>query len=413
MTHRQTKQTPTQGRTRRSPHSERGHRRGRRLDQASPAPFLRRSGRIIGMAVQRELSCALGTITSLVMLGFIAVTAASAEEFILSAPSGAKGEELVIYSSLDMQVAAPLIKEFQNEYQDITVYYNELLTYQIYERIIRETDAGGPSADFAFSSAMDLQVKLANDGYAQRVVTADSDDWPRWANWRDTAYALSFEPAVLVYNKPAFAGQSPPATRAQLVDWLRRNSDTARGRIGTYDIEKSALGYLFLARDQDLFPDIWSVVGAMGRAGVQQFATSQEILERVSDSRLLLGYNMLGSYAAEWARSHPELGLILPQDFTVVVSRVGLVPRAAARPDLGKRFLAFFMSRDGQTILAKDLRLPAVNLELSDLTGTRFGQGNSGTKLHPVGVSPGLLAYLDQAKRQHLVARWRSETAGE
>jgi ABC-type Fe3+ transport system substrate-binding protein len=32
---------------------------------------------------------------------------------------------------------------------------------------VRESDAGEPSADFAFSSSMDLQMKLANDGYAQ------------------------------------------------------------------------------------------------------------------------------------------------------------------------------------------------------------------------------------------------------
>ena len=32
---------------------------------------------------------------------------------------------------------------------------------------IAETDAGQPTADFVFSSAMDMQIKLANDGYAQ------------------------------------------------------------------------------------------------------------------------------------------------------------------------------------------------------------------------------------------------------
>ena len=38
----------------------------------------------------------------------------------------------------------------------------------------------------------------------QPVDGAEARDWPDWANWQDTAFALTFEPAVLVYHKPAF-----------------------------------------------------------------------------------------------------------------------------------------------------------------------------------------------------------------
>ncbi|MCZ0960941.1 ABC transporter substrate-binding protein [Paracoccus benzoatiresistens] len=320
---------------------------------------------------------------------------------------------LTIYSSLDNHLAAPLIAGFQAQNPDVTVRYEELLTGELNDRIIRETDAGQPTADFAFSSAMDLQIKLANDGYAQPAVTSDSAGWPRWANWRDTAYALTFEPAVLVYHRPAFRDRPPPSSRFELVDWLAHGGAAVQGRVGTYDIERSAVGYLFLARDQEHFPDIWSVIAAMGRAGVQQFTTSQQILERVGDGRLLIGYNILGSYAADWARDHPHVGMVLPRDFTVVVSRVGLVPRAAARSDLGTRFLGFFMSRAGQTILAEELRLPAVSLEVADENSARAMQAALGAQLRPVPVSPGLLVYLDQAKRARLIQRWRGAIRGD
>lgn len=335
-----------------------------------------------------------------------------AEVFTYPAPSGATGDQVVIYSSLDEHIAAPLITGFQAENPDISVRYEELLTGEMNDRILAETDAGLPTADFAFSSAMDLQVKLANDGYARETEVADSATWPRWANWRNTAYALTFEPAVLVYHKPSFVDQAPPSTRFELVNWLRQAGPTAQGRIGTYDIERSAVGYLFLSRDQEHFPDIWSVIRAMGAAGVQQFPTSQDILERVSDGRLLVGYNILGSYAADWARDHPSVGLVLPRDFTVVVSRVGLVPRAAGRADLGARFLGFFMSRAGQTIVAEKLRLPAVSLEVSGENSARAMEAALGAQLRPVTVSPGLLVYLDQAKRARLIARWHSALAG-
>jgi len=278
--------------------------------------------------------------------------------------------------------------------------------------VTAETDAGQTTADFVFSSGMDLQVKLANDGYAREALVPQSAGWPRWANWRNMAYAMTFEPAVLVYHKPSFP-EGPPLTRIALLNYLAAAGPAMQGRIGTYDIERAAVGYLFLARDQEHFADIWLLIRAMGAAAVQQFPTSQEILDRVSDGRLTLGYNILGSYAADWARSHPDLGMVLLRDYTVVISRVALVPRAARRPDLGEAFLSFVLSRAGQTILAEKLRLPAVSLEVSGDNSAQTMQAAIGDQLRPVAVSPGLLVYLDQAKRARLIARWRAALAAD
>lgn len=351
--------------------------------------------------------------------------AAAAEVHEFPAPSGKIGEQMVIYSSLDLPLAGPLIAGFQASAPDISIRYEELLTGEITARVLAESDAGQKTADFTFSSAMDQQVKLANDGYAREVFAEATPIWPRWGNWRNSAYALTFEPAVLAYYRPAFADQPPPATRFELLGWLRAAAQDAmvhetaapgasgaapeqapQALIGTYDVERSAVGYLFLARDQEHFGQIWSLVGAMGRAGLAQFSTTQEVLEEISAGRLLLGYNLLGSYAADWARSHPEVGLILPKDYVVVVSRVGLVPRAAARPDLGERFLDYMMSQAGQTVLAEQLRLPAISLEVSHETSARAMQEALGEQLKPVPVSPGLLVYLDQAKRKGLIDKW-------
>lgn len=329
-----------------------------------------------------------------------------AEVVTYGAPQGNGDKQLVIYSTLDSRLAAPLITAFQAISPDVGVRYEDLLAGEIAERVIAETDAGQPTADFIFSAAMDLQLKLANDGYAQPVAMPAAQSWPHWANWQDTAFALTFEPAVLVYHKPAFPG-GPPQSRLELMEWLRHAPASLTGRIGTYDIEKSAVGYLFLARDAEHFPDIWSVLAAMGTAGLQTFPTSQGIIERVADGRLVLGYNILGSYAAEQARLAPDLGMVLLRDYTVVVSRVALVPRAAANPDLGSAFLAFLMSAKGQTLLSEKLRLPPVSPQVSGASSGAAMQAALGEQLRPIPVSPGVLVYLDQAKRQRLVRLWR------
>ena len=219
---------------------------------------------------------------------------------------------------------------------DVAVAYEDLQTADIYDRIVRETDAGEPTADFAFSSSMDLQMKLANDGYAQPSHVALSASWPRWANWRNTAYALTYEPAVFIYHKPSFAGSRAARDAGELLDYLEANADAIFGRIGTYDIERSGVGFMFFSRDQEQYADLWTLVGAMGAAGVKLYSTTSAIVERVADGQFVFGYNILGSYAAEAAARNPDLGIVLPRDFTIVTSRIGLVPKAAANPDLGR-----------------------------------------------------------------------------
>lgn len=132
------------------------------------------------------------------MLRFLAVLA------LIATPAFAQGAKLypalddavgnrtvTVYSSLDEPLARPMIAAFQEANRDIAVAYEDLQTVDIYDRVVAETDAGAATADFAFSSSMDLQVKLANDGYAQESSLPLSATWPRWANWRNTAYALT------------------------------------------------------------------------------------------------------------------------------------------------------------------------------------------------------------------------------
>jgi iron(III) transport system substrate-binding protein len=299
-----------------------------------------------------------------------------------------------------------MIAAFQAANPDIAVVYEDMQTVDIYDRVVRETDAELPTADFAFSSSMDLQVKLANDGYAQQSDLELSTTWPRWANWRNTAYALTYEPAVFIYHKPSFAGISPPSTRAELIKYLISHVDSIYGRIGTYDIERSGVGFMFLSRDQEQYADLWSLVGAMGAAGVKLYSTTSAIVDRVADGRFVFGYKILGSYAAEAAARNPDLGIILPKDYTIVTSRIGLVPKAAPNPDLGRLYLEFFMSEEGQTIMAQQLQIAALNPNVSGDNTANAMQLALGNQLRPVPVSPGLMVYLDQVRRARLIRRW-------
>ena len=77
-----------------------------------------------------------------------------------------KEGKLVIYGVTDNEQANHLIREFRTMYPAISVEYSNMSTTELYNRFISET-AAGSSADVTWSSSMDLQIKLVNDGYAQ------------------------------------------------------------------------------------------------------------------------------------------------------------------------------------------------------------------------------------------------------
>lgn len=346
----------------------------------------------------------------LVAAVLLAPAARAQEPTLFPAPShspAAPAATLVVYSTTDTALIAPVIEAFQREYSAVTVAYHDLQSVEIFERVRQETDAAEVTADFVFSSAIGLQFKLANDGYARRLEMPTANYLPPWASWRDTLFGLTFEPAAVIYNKPFFAqaGLTPPATRADLAALLLEHQDSLYGRIATYDIERSGVGFQFLAWDVRQSDDIWRLVALMGQTGVKLYSNSAAMIDRVAQGRFVLGYNILGSYARAMQDTHPDVGIVLPRDYTVVLSRLGLVPRAARLPELGRAFLAFLLSEEGQRELAQ-AGLGTLHPKVESAAAGHDPQGRLDPQFRPIPVGTGLLAFLDQAKRRRIVLRW-------
>lgn len=86
----------------------------------------------------------------------------------------------------------------------------------------------------------------------------------------------------------------------------------------------------------------------LGRAHVRLYCCSGEILDGIEKKALLVGYNVLGSYALARKQRGAPIEIVLPEDYTLVLSRVALIPRAARRPDLSEAFLNYLLSPDVQ-----------------------------------------------------------------
>jgi ABC-type Fe3+ transport system substrate-binding protein len=318
---------------------------------------------------------------------------------------------LTLYAAADLEIMRPLLEGFQAAHPDIAIVYHDLNTMDLYQRVIREAESGLGSADVALSSAMDLQIKLVNDGYAQALSSLPARRLPEWAVWRYEAFGFTYEPVVLVYNNAQFRPDEVPRTRHQLIRLLKEQADRYRGRVATYDPERSGVGYLFATQDTQYFQDFWELANAFGAVDAQLYASTGAMLERIADGRLVLGYNLLGSYARSFAEQHPNVGVILLEDYTLIMSRIAVVPRTAPNPALAETFVDFLLGTDGQRIVESSSRLYSIHPDVLGKVTARRLRTDLKAALRPIRVGPGLLVYLDQAKRRRFFSQWRRALA--
>ena len=347
-------------------------------------------------------------------LSFLMTGNAIAENYTFKPKTDQNDEPLTltIYSTTDIDVARPLISAFQNFYPHIGVAYHDLQSIDLYDRVIRESDENQMTADFVFSSAMDLQMKLANDGYAAAYESDTTREIPRWANWRNEAFGVTFEPAVMVYNKAHFKDREVPKTRAALKTLLNQDNSDLFGRVATYDVQRSGFGLLVLARDLEHYPDVWDLVRSFANNGVKLYTSTAAILDRVSEGKFVIGYNVLGSYARARAERDPAIEIVLPKDYTVVLSRIALIPRYARSKAAGELFLDFVLSKEGQQVLAEKAGLSAIHPLVEGPNTANALRQKIGESLRPIKVGPGLLVYLDQVKRAKLLKKWEQSLSG-
>ena len=69
--------------------------------------------------------------------------------------------------------------------------------------------------------------------------------------------------------------------------------------------------------------------------------------------------------------------------------------------------------RAGQTIMARQLQIAALNPDVTGANTANAMQEALGNQLRPVPVSPGLMVYLDQVKRARTIARWNETLRGQ
>lgn len=323
-----------------------------------------------------------------------------------------KEGKVVIYSTTDTASAGSLVKDFSALYPGISVEYNDMNSTEVYNRFISERGAGGASADVLWSSSMDLQIKLVNDGNAIAYASPEIASLPAWAVWKNEAFGTTYEPIAIVYNKRLLTGDEIPQSHADLLRVFKEKTEKLKGKVTTYDIEKSGVGFMLITQDSKYNPQFWDMVRALGVASPRFQSSAGTMMERISSGENILGFNIFSSYALLRAKKDPSIGIVYPKDYTLVMSRVMFAAKGGKNPNAAKLWLDYVLSKRGQTVVANQAELGSIR---ADVAGDQTIAGLTktlGATLKPIPVGPELLGFLDQTKRLDFLKQWQAAIKG-
>lgn len=319
-------------------------------------------------------------------------------------PAGAPSP-LLVRGTTDIALFAPVLRAFATANPLVRIDYEQWGSNELYQAAAKACAGLFAAADLVISSAVDQQVKLVNDGCTQAHRSAATTALHEDRNWRDEVFGITREPAVMVYNRRLVPPAEAPRSRFDLLDLLRPEGSRYAGRVATYDIGQSGLGYLFAFADSQQATTFGSLMEAFGRTHAVATCCSAEIIDGVASGRYLIAYNVLGSYALARAARDPELVVVAPEDYTLILSRAALIPKEARHPATAGRFVDFMLSPAGR----QALRATRLIVDPPDLDGVASGggDGRNATLLRPVPLSPVLLVGLDRQRRERFIALWR------
>ncbi|TMV89206.1 ABC transporter substrate-binding protein [Thioclava sp. BHET1] len=323
--------------------------------------------------------------------------AAQEAERTFKAPGAHPATELLVRSTTDIGILGPTLNAFVEAHPELALRYEQWGSNALYSIARAACKGEGQAADVVFSSGVHQMVDLVNRDCASPYVSPLTSALPKDRRWRDEVWGITQEAAVIIYNKALVPAADAPRTRFAFLDLMRRASARYQGKIATYDIETSGLGYLFAFMDSQQATTFGGLLEGFSRVDAVATCCSAEIIKRVESGQYLISYNVLGSYVE--SVPHANLGVIYPEDYTLFLSRALMIPKQAAHKQAAALLLDFLLSAQGQRSLARSNLVQQADAEDTPLpeSAKRF-----------ISIDPTLLVAMDRQRRALFVQKWRA-----
>lgn len=301
-------------------------------------------------------------------------------------------QEIRIISTADVEILIPLMRLFLDANPKVAIEYTSVSSGDLMTAIVDE----GAQFDLALSSAMDLQIKLANDGFSAEHSSDATKLVPDWGNWRNHVFAFSQEEASIVVSPEAFEGLDIPRDRQALINVLRSHPERFEGRVATYDLGLSGTGYLFATQDARTTETYWRLMEVMGSLDARLFGSSNAMIEAVSRGEMAVAYNVLGSYARARKDLDGMIEVIDPADVTSMMLRTAILLKGSEETELAQGFIDHLLLSAWGAEDVPEYPFYKWHLDTSEAAAA--------TK--PIRLGPGLLVFLDAQKRKRFLREW-------
>ena len=297
--------------------------------------------------------------------------------------------KIQILSTADIEFFSPMISSFLEEHPKFAINYIVASSTELF----KEIKNGNHKFDLVISSAMDLQTKLVNDGYAVTHFPKINNTIPDWSTWNNRVFAFTQEPAAIVISNEVFKDLPKPKNRQEVISVLRNNSSIFEARLGTYDVRTSGLGYLFATQDARASETYWRLTEVMGSLNTKLYCCSSDMIDAVESGELALAYNVLGSYAL--GRESDKFTIILPEDSTTVMLRSIFITVNAEHPTEAGIFIDHLLRK---TYIEQS----------SPISSSEILTSKTNSDLNRIRLGTGLLVYLDQLKYRSFIREWEN-----
>lgn len=317
----------------------------------------------------------------------------SAQEAIARFGSGQT--PFLVRSTTDIAIIRPVIDRFAALNPDLDITYEQWGSNALFQQSQRDCRQDGPAADAILSSAVQQMVWLVNAACAFPHRSAVTGALPATRRWRDEIWGITAEPVVIAYNRDAFPGDTVPSSRFALLDAVRADPERFRGKIATYDITQSGLGFLLAFNDSLEATTFGALLESFARVDAVATCCSAEIIDGVANGEYLLAYNVLGSYVS--SANLAAVGMVLPDDYTLMLSRAYMIPKSARQKVAAAALLDFLLSTEAQILLSNVGLIDALDPAESSLPPS---------VRRTIALSPALLVSLDASRRAQFLEFW-------
>ncbi len=309
---------------------------------------------------------------------------------------------LVVYSAAFKPFCQSLLAGFAKAYPAVRLQFIDGVSTDLHTQFLGLQAQGLAPPDVIWSSAMDLQMELVQQGHAQPHRSPHAPAMPDWARFEDLAFCTTLEPLVSLRHAQDLGPGEAITTVAELADLMARRPALLLNRMVCLDIEANGMGFLamLVARQSaDAFERFIQLAAALKPKG---HGSNPPLVQALATRQAVLAFPVLGSFAARAVQTHPELAVCDSPADRLGLSRVALIPQRAPHPAQAACFVDFLLSPAGQACMHEDGLFP--------ICDQGQGKGLPPMSVKPLSIQAGFGPWLDPQARQALRQDWRRLT---